>query len=63
MKPKFNSKQDIKYKSTKILDIQKQGDKYKVNVSKKYKTNLVKTVYFVEKEEDSFEISKIQDKT
>lgn len=63
MKPKFNSKQDIKYKSTKILDIQKQDDKYKVNVSKKYKTNLVKTVYYVEKKDDSFKISKMQDKT
>lgn len=63
MKPKFDAKQKIKYNSTKVKDIEKQGNKYKVSVNKKYKSNLVKTIYYVEKDEDDFEIIKMEDKT
>lgn len=63
MKPKFDSKQDIKYTSTKVDDIKKDGKGYKVNVSKKYKDNTVKTIYHITKIDDDFKITKMEDKT
>ncbi|WP_281512220.1 TcaA second domain-containing protein [Mammaliicoccus vitulinus] len=63
MKPKFEKKQKIKYTSTKVNKIKKNNDQYEVEVSKKYKSNPVKTIYTIEKDTDSFKITKMEDKT
>lgn len=63
MKPKFDTKQKIKYSDTKINEIKKEDDLYKVDVTKKYKANLVKTTYYIEKNESQFQITKMEDKT
>lgn len=63
MKPKFEKKQKIKYTATKVNKIKKNSDQYQVEVSKKYKSNPVKTIYTIEKDTDSFKITKMEDKT
>lgn len=63
MKPKFKKKQKVKYSDTKVNDIKKEEDLYKVDVTKKYKANLVKITYYIKKIGSQFQITKMEDKT
>lgn len=50
LKPRVKQKQDIKFKNIKVKSVKKQGDKYKVEVSKKYKNNTIETEYVIDSE-------------
>lgn len=48
LKPRVKQKEDIKYKNVKVKSVKKQGDKYKVEASKSYKTNTIETEYVID---------------
>lgn len=63
MKPKFNDKQDIKYTDTQVNSVKDKGDEYLVKIQKKFKSNTVKTDYYIEKKDGVYKINKIVDQT
>lgn len=61
MKPKFKSKESIKYTDTSVKKVEKEGNMYKLHVHKKYKRYDVNNIYHVEMVNDEPEIVKIDD--
>lgn len=59
LKQRFNHKQNIKFKDIKVTSIEKNNEKYRVEVSKKVKGNTINTQYVID--EDSKQIESYKD--
>lgn len=57
MKPKFSTKQDIKYTDVNVENIEDEGELLTITISKKFKDNTIRTQYKVQDEK----ITEIQD--
>lgn len=56
LKSKVKQKESIKFKDVKVNSVEKQGDRYKVEASKKYKNNTIVTEYEIDSESNQIEI-------
>ena len=55
LKPRIKQKEDIKFKDVKVKTVKRQGDKYKVEVSKRYKDNTIETEYIIDSDSKQIE--------